>query len=73
MFGSQKNVMSLVKVRAQKTPALHKLNLNLYQESTADRERGGGGGTETNVSFTEESRNEWQLRSNVTSHECDTR
>ena len=38
MFGSKKNVMSPVKVRAQKTPALHKLNLNLYQESTADRE-----------------------------------
>ena len=35
--------MSPVKVRAQKTLALHKLNLNHYQESTADRERGGGG------------------------------
>ena len=52
MFGCKKNVMRPVKVRAQKTPALHKLNLSLYQESTADRERGGGGGTETNVSFT---------------------
>ena len=29
-------------------------------------------GKETNVSFTGESRNEWQLRSNVTSHERDT-
>ena len=53
MFGSKKSVMSPVKVRAQKTPALHKLNLNLYQESTADRERGEGGDTETNMSFTE--------------------
>ena len=35
--------MSPVKVRAQKTLALHKLNLNHYQKSTADRERGGGG------------------------------
>ena len=35
--------MSPVKVRAQKTPDLHKLNLNLYQERTADREMGGGG------------------------------
>ena len=35
--------MRPVKVRAQKTLALHKLNLNHYQESTADRERGGGG------------------------------
>ena len=34
--------MSPVKVRAQKTLALHKLYLNHYQESTADRERGGG-------------------------------
>ena len=35
--------MSPVKVRAQKTLALHKLNLNPYQESTADGEREGGG------------------------------
>ena len=43
IFGSKKNVMSPVKVRAQKTLALHKLNLNPYQESTADGEREGGG------------------------------
>lgn len=35
--------MSPIKVRAQKTLALHKLNLNHYKESTADRERRGGG------------------------------
>ena len=35
--------MRPVKVSAQKTPASHKLKLNHYQESTADRERGGGG------------------------------
>ena len=35
--------MSPLKVRAQKTLTLHNLHLNHYQESTADRERGGGG------------------------------
>ena len=45
IFGSKKNVMSPVKVRAHST--------------------------ETNV-FTKENRKEWQLKSNVTSHERDT-
>ena len=62
--------MSPVKVRSQKTLALHKLNVNHYQKSTADRERGGGGVLKQ--TFTKESRNEWQLKSNVTSHERDT-
>ena len=63
--------MSPVEMRAQKTLALNKLNLNHYQESTADRERGGGGVLKQTC-HSKESRIEWQLKSNVTSHERDT-
>ena len=51
---------------------LHKIKSAPLPRKHCRQGKGKRRDTETNVSFTEESRNEWQVRSNVTSHERDT-
>lgn len=63
--------MSPVKVRAQKNARLTQIKSEPLPGKHCGQGKERRRGTETNV-FTKESRNEWQLKSNVTIHESDT-